>query len=437
MLGAQSAVLNRTCANRAEYVSFCRFFNNERVDHHKIAGPLVGQTAEASAGRHVLVVQDTCELNYAHHSGFLDPGDADLGPTGNDRDIGFFVHPSIAIDRERQLLLGAGDVHIWNRRFGKPDKTASKYKGQPIEEKESYRWISSAERSKRALAGASSILFVADREADIYEEFVRVPDGRCHVLVRSRADRNLYGGGKLYGHIRSQPVAGKVSLTVRKAANRKQRDATLHVRYATAKVLRPESSDKALPAYVELNAVMASEEAGAAPKGERPVSWVLLTTCPVDSLADALEMVRCYALRWQAELVFASLKSKGVDVESSELETGRALKSMAAMSLVTALRVNQLRLARDDRSGTPAGIIFTAPQIKLLGLLVKQLEGATEKQKNPHKRGCLAWAAWAVARLGGWKGYSSESPPGNKTMYHGWKRFAQVYEGWDLAQIKQ
>ena len=31
-----------------------------------------------------------------------------------------------------------------------------------------------------------------------------------------------------------------------------------------------------------------------------------------------------------------------------------------------------------------------------------QVEGKTERQKNPHTRHSLAWAASIIARLGGW-----------------------------------
>ena len=58
----------------------------------------------------------------------------------------------------------------------------------------------------------------------------------------------------------------------------------------------------------------------------------------------------------------------------------------------------------------------------------KKMEGKTEKQKNPHRRGSLAWAAWIIGRLGGWTGYYK--PPGPKIMHIGLKRFDAMKEGW-------
>ena len=408
------------------------------MGYEKIAAPLIQQTAQASEVRHVLVVQDTSEFNYEHHAGYLSRTDEDLGPTGNDIDIGFFVHPSIVIDKETSLLLGASDIHLWNRRYDKQDKHERKYAGQPIEDKESYRWIACAQRSKEALNGAASILLISDRESDIYEEFALIPDERCDVLIRSRDNRRLYGKQeKLYEYLKAQPEAGSISVQIRQASKRQARQATLKVRFAKVQIARPKkhTADSALPEYIELNAICVEETSHSVPPGEKPICWVLLTTGSVNNLTDALEQIRCYGLRWQIELVFASMKSKGVDTEASQLETGRALKSITVMALITALRVNQLRLARDDKTNTAATIIFTDAQIKLLEVLTGKLEGNTAKQKNPHAKGTIAWAAWVIGRLGGWKGYQSESPPGNKTMYAGWKDFIRLFEGWSLAQI--
>lgn len=438
MLSKQTAVLHRANNSRAKFVASCRFFNNSKVSHQKIAAPLVHQTAKAAEGKHVLVIQDTSEFNFEHHAGYLSREDAELGPTGNDKDIGFFLHPSIVLDRETGLLLGVSDVHIWNRRYDKQDKYEREYARQQIEEKESYRWIACAQRSKEALSDAASILFVSDRESDIYEEFAMLPDARCNVLVRSKDNRKLHGKDeKLYEHLQSQPEAGRISLQIRQAAKRKARQATLIVRFARVQIARPKKHThaSALPEHLQLNALWVEETSNSVPSGEKPVRWVLLTTCAVENLKDALEVIRCYGLRWQIELVFASMKSEGVDTEASQLETGSALKSITVMALLTALRVNQLRLARDDRSNTPATIIFTEKHVLLLKALTKKLEGTTIKQKNPHNSATIAWAAWVIARLGGWKGYGSESPPGNKTMYEGYKDFNRLYEGWSLTQI--
>ena len=54
---------------------------------------------------------------------------------------------------------------------------------------------------------------------------------------------------------------------------------------------------------------------------------------------------------------------------------------------------------------------------------------------KPHPVRSLAWAAWIIARLGGWKGYPSERPPGPITFKHGLDYFRACAAGWVLRDV--
>ena len=103
------------------------------------------------------------------------------------------------------------------------------------------------------------------------------------------------------------------------------------------------------------------------------------------------------------------------------------------MAAAAALRTLQLTLAREGQTQRPASDAFTTDQIGLLHHLQPTLEGKTEKQKKPHPVHTLAWAAWIIARLGGWKGYACERRPGPITMLRGLRAFSAIYHGWLLA----
>jgi hypothetical protein len=90
--------------------------------------------------------------------------------------------------------------------------------------------------------------------------------------------------------------------------------------------------------------------------------------------------------------------------------------------------------SRDGRNSRKASDLFSEDEIILLVLLCKKLEGKTEKQKNPYAKKSMAWAAWIIARSGGWNGYASESPPGPIIMLRGLQKFEIQYEVWVLAQ---
>ncbi|MDR1232475.1 MAG: hypothetical protein LBK61_13865 [Spirochaetaceae bacterium] len=66
--------------------------------------------------------------------------------------------------------------------------------------------------------------------------------------------------------------------------------------------------------------------------------------------------------------------------------------------------------------------------------LLPKLEGKTEKQKNPWPSRDLARASWTTGRLGGWKGYKSQHPPGVAALREGLASFRNIFRGWLLAK---
>jgi hypothetical protein len=384
------------------------------------------------SGRHVLSIHDTSEINYQSHAGRLDQDDPDLGPVGNDHDIGFFLHPGLVVDAEDTFPLGFSAIHLWNRDFNKLNKHERNYAQQPIEEKESYRWISVSQQMKSSLKDAKMLTIVADRESDIYEEFVDIPDEKTHLLIRSKSNRLLYDQDmKLFDHLSSQKLGGSYDLKIKgdKRSKRKGRTALIEVRYSKVKISRPQKVSKDYPDYIELYAVEARENASTVPKGEKPILWRLLTSHVVESYEWACKIISWYCLRWLIEQLFRTLKSKGVDIEASQLEQGIALKRLLIIALQAALRIMQLVQEREGKSGIQADVVFDEKEIEFLRVIGPHQEGKTKKQQNPYNQDSLAWAAWIIARLGGWKGHKPKSPPGPISMSRGLKAFGLMFFG--------
>lgn len=389
-----------------------------------------------SKDKHVLVINDTTEFNYAAHENFLNKSDPDLGPTTHHDDIGFFLHPGLVVDTENGLSLGFSNIKMWNRSWDKKDKYERNYPVQPIEEKESYRWIECAQQSKEAMPFAKMITMVADRESDIYEEFAIVPDERTNLLIRSRCNRLLEEGDTLYDRINNTTSIGSYKLKVRTTKNRTGRNTEVEIKYTKVKIRKPANIRKSngIKEHVEMYVVEAKEIKKNIPKNEKPIHWIILTTHAATSFEDAFQVIQWYAMRWQIELLFNTMKSGGMNMESSELEKGKALKKLCLIAMRVALQINQLRQLRHDQTEIPANITFSDEQIKFIKILIPQYEGKTDKQKNHYREYTLAWAAWVIARLGGWKGYSCESLPGNKTFKWGLDRFNAMFTGYKIAQ---
>ncbi len=181
----QSLNIRAISRNRAEQVGYYRFFENEQVTISELVRSLQTHCQEQVEGRHVLAISDTSEINLEAHRGRLKP--KGLGVVGNNKDVGFFIHPTLILDAENGLPLGLSAMRIWTRALDHADKYDRNYANLAIEDKESYKWLSSAEDSRYCLAtgGASLVTYIGDRESDIYEEFAMVPDRYSHVLFRA------------------------------------------------------------------------------------------------------------------------------------------------------------------------------------------------------------------------------------------------------------
>src|SRR5208337_523076 len=138
-------------------------------------------TGHRAAGRHVLAIQDTTEFNFPRHAA----SKHGFGRSGNDRDLGLFLHPTIAVDAVHGGVIGLVGAQVLNRTGDKVDA----FKRRAIEDKESYRWLLAAEEASDVLAEAACVTVVADRESDIYEQFARRPAG-VHLLTRAAQDRS-------------------------------------------------------------------------------------------------------------------------------------------------------------------------------------------------------------------------------------------------------
>jgi hypothetical protein len=423
----QAVCLRKVGDDRAEHVKFRRFLLNKSVTVKEMVSHRAVLAAKAAVGRHVLAIQDTSEINYEAQRGRK----RRLGTVGNGTDVGLFVHPVLGVDADTEQCLGLFGAQIWRRRKGK----AANYKRLPIERKESNRWLKAPTQAKAVLTQASMMTVMDDREGDIYEKWARLPDDHTHLLTRASQNRSLADGGSLFPTLAGFPEAYRYTLDLTaQPGKRSARQACIAVRFGPVRIRRPAScSDPNAPAEIELFAVEARELDP--PRGEKPICWRLLTTHKVESVAQALQVIGWYRLRWHIEQLFRTLKRQGLGIEQSVVEDGGALEKLAMIALIGACITMQLVLARTaDGQDAPAERVFDDTEIEVLHGLQSKLQGRTSKQKNPYRPNSLAWASWTIARLGGWTGYESERSTGPITMRDGLQRFNALVDGYRLAK---
>ncbi|MNZ82971.1 Transposase for transposon Tn5 [compost metagenome] len=385
--------------------------------------------SERVAGRHVLLLEDTTELNYQAHAGRV----KGLGTVGNGRDSGLFLHPVLAVDAEDFCCLGLGHLHLWQRFKAK----AANYKQLPIEEKESHRWLDAPQQALKRIQGAARATVIADREADIYEMFHRLPEKGADLLIRVCRNRRIQAPDAeqtqhLYDWLVLLPEAGRYRVQLPALPGKRQgREALLQVRFSPLILHSPTTHKE--HSQCQAWAIEVREDASSVPANEEPVLWRLLTTHEVQDLAQARQCIDWYRQRWHIEQLFRTLKRQGLNVEASEIEHAERLEKLVVLATYTAVRTLQLTLARDGQSDRPDTDCFGTEDRPLLEQLCQHLEGKTQKQRNPHAPHSLAWCAWIIARLGGWGGYASERKPGPITMFNGLNQWQRMREGWLMA----
>jgi hypothetical protein len=406
-------------------MQFTRFLRNEAVTPEEMAAHASEATARRAAGRDVIVIQDTSELalggRRARANGY--------GPVGKGGALrGLLLHAVVAVEAGTGALLGLIDFKVWNRNGGKVKSRRARTTAQ----KESQCWIDGAARAGEVLAQARSITAVSDRGSDIYEHFARRPS-QVDQIVRACQNRRIEPHEEnederayLFPFIDGQAEQGRFNVKVPAAPGRTAREAELAVRFSPVVLRKPLHGVAAdLPDTVALMLVDVHETCK--PESGEAIHWRLLTTHAVTNAEEARRIVDLYRTRWIIEEFFRTLKTAGFDIEETDISEPRAMINFVAAATTAAVTVMQLVQARDGTTEQTLAQAFEPSDQPLLEALSAKLEGKTARQKNPHPKGSLAFAAWVIARLGGWTGYYGK--PGPRVMREGLRDFQRIKYG--------
>jgi hypothetical protein len=412
----------QACQTRARTKAAYRFLEHDETSmdvllkaHYEATTQRVGRE------KRVLAVQDTTSLNYSTH-----PATENLGPIGSSEEgiVGLVLHSTMAFDEEGTPL-GLLDVQCWARdaaTFGKRHKR----KELPIEEKESFKWLKSFRRvaEVQQRTPGTRLVSVGDRESDIYELFQEAmadPQGPG-LLVRGERDRLVAEGqDHLWARVAQQPAAGIQEIRVPRQGARRARQARLEVRFAQVTLKPPKLKPQLGP--LTLWAVLARELDP--PPGNKPLCWMLLTTCAVESFEAACERLRWYTLRWGIEVYHRTLKS-GCQIEQRQLGSADRIEACLAIDLVIGWRICRLCKLGREIPNVPCTISFEEAEWKALVAYV------THDPTPPEEPPTLREAVRMVASLGGFLGRKSDGEPGTKTLWLGLQELETMTAMWKI-----
>ena len=435
MVQTQSCIIRRLSPFRSEIAGFYRFLQNDHTSVEDILTFLSRSPGlETLGGKHVLVLGDSTEISLNKQKDSLEDIEK-VGVLSDNKTPGFFAHVNMAIDAESGHGYCISDVQIWNR-LKRQEKHVQEKDTRSASEKESDKWVQGLKRSVALLKNASRRTFVFDQEADMERLFLYPRDSQTDLLVRTHYNRSILVEGEsmfLEEYLEQLESLGRYEVEIseskrenisrRNLAPRQARQAKMSVKAGSFEWKKKEVSQTYW-------VVEAAEVPESVPENEDPIYWRLLTSHRIDSLAQALQVIGWYKLRWMIEQLFRVLKKQGINLEDSELKYASSIQKIGAMGLFAAFDVMRLMLARDNPDAQTCDDVFTSDQQDCLSKICQKLEGKTQKQKNPYPRAALSWATWVIARLGDWKGYKSQRPPGPITIKRGLEKFHTFFEAW-------
>ena len=343
---SQAAICN------AEMQSYYGFLNSHQVKPEYIImseqDRLRAYLKEAP-GQIILGPQDTTDIDLT--------GNRSSGAVGSlnfDKRKGFYAHTLLLLDSQG-VGLGVLDQHHWSRDadyFGK-DKSLSR-----IEEKESYRWIESFKRFETFFSDfpQHKAICICDREGDFFELFDSRSADNVHLLIRASKNRTIIEDGekeKLWEKLDNTSPCFSYKAQIYNPKGKKE-TITLEVRYTPIDIPPNYRSkrDNNDAKQIRLWAVQTRQTSPMLSWQKHPICWRLLTTLPIDSAKDAIQVIDFYVSRWRIEEFHYILK-QGCKIEELQLKLPDAIQNAIAFYSLIACKVLNIRYAILAQSNQP------------------------------------------------------------------------------------
>jgi hypothetical protein len=402
-------------------------FDCDDVTFEAIARPHWELCKQRTAGRY-LVIGDTTELDFGIHRDV-----PDLGPTGNGGGWGFLLHNALMVEAQNKHVIGvAGQtIHYRPQKEDKPSKKKEHSAAKLKRQRESEVWGIVIDQVGPPPEEVEWI-HVLDRGGDNFEVYCHLLEQRSGWVVRAaKLNRYVLAGPDeqrmpLSNYLPQLALLGTYELSLRARPRQTARTAKLEVRVGSIRMPVPHHKSpwvRALdPGPIAMNVVYVVEVDP--PDGVEPISWVLLTSLPVDTFDQAWTVIEYYEARWLVEEYHKALKT-GCRVQDRQLKTAGRLEAMVGLMSVSAVRLLQLKSVARTAPETPAQRVVPRVWLQMLKAARKGLQRVHDLTVGQFYR--------EVAKLGGFLGRKGDGEPGWITIWRGWEKLNNFVHGATLA----
>lgn len=416
--------LPQALAEGADLKAAYRFVASEDVTHEKIMSPHWQKTLDiCRGGGEYLVVEDTTGLHFGNGREI-----EGMSRAGKGEVKGMYVHSSLALCVERWDEDGSPEVTaaglLWQQtwvRKGEVKRGSETRKQRLMRGRESDRWAAVFQKTGSPPEGARWT-YVADRESDIFVAIGRCRSRQVDYIIRAcRPRRVMETDETIQEAVSSAPVLGEIKIGLRARPGQPARVARLQIRSVRVSVRPPRVGGKGLEAEW-VNAVEVGEVG--APRGTKPLLWVLLTSWDCFTYEDGCRVVKAYSRRWLIEEYHKALKT-GTGIEQAQLSRRGRLENLLGILGVEAVwLVNQKLLCSSRPNEAVVAGTVDEDVVKILEARFGRPAGGWTN------RGLLV----AIARLGGFLGRKGDGNPGWITIWRGWRDLTTMCSALELMR---
>ena len=402
-----SGIVSRACSTCASREGAFRLLESRKVRPMAMLEALFEKTAKDCRGKGTVIVPvDSSSLSID------DDGRKGLGRVGPHQGSGVHAVTALALTNDGTPI-GIGAQALYVRTKAASHKAAN----------EGRHWLDVLESFETRLKGTGARpWFQMDRGFDSNNVFALAAELGSLITIRSRANRRLDTDASLWATLERAPIRAKRTIEVAAGSSptkkrhridgtitwtwgppRRARRAKVVIRAATVGLTWPKNNGTRKP-LMPINAVLVRETGRS--KDDR-IEWLLLTTHPIETRADILEVVRTYTLRWRIEDFHRAWKDGFCRVEDTQLRSRDAIFKWSTILAAVATRAMRLTHLARETPDVLASTEFTAYELEAIVVQRKPKNFTRSDIPKMTLGQAIRWIADTAGYTGPWKG-----PPG-------------------------
>lgn len=394
-------------------------WKREEVTFDSVSECHWNMTRQTEPGRHLLI-SDTTDVNHYTHE-----ATEGLGMLGDGKGRGMQLHSCLFVNSARQVTGTGGALLFYRKRVAKNETR----KQRLARSRESELWGNLVDKVGPPPAD-SQWVHVFDRGGDNYEALCHIQHNRCDWIIRAaKLDRKVIDSQgketKLSEAITQAEEVGSYELNLRSRPGVAARRAKIKVLVTQVTLPRPRVTSKYVKnsgiKSIQTNVVVVQEVD--APKGVKPIRWILFTSLDVSMFEQAWQIIEAYETRWLIEEYHKVIKT-GCSLERHSLRTRDRLEALTGLITVVGVRLLQLKTISNSEPKVKARNRVPSMWLNALTALKPKLSAATLSVYEFFRE---------IAKLGGFLGRKHDGEPGWQTVWRGFKKLQLIAQGMQLA----